>query len=52
MQKENARNILRAFSFCAAKLVRVPLEVHRQLALQATEAGGCLNPMASAKLSH
>ena len=33
-------------------LVRVPPEVHRQLAQQAAEAGVSINRLASAKLSH
>jgi len=33
-------------------LVRVPAEVHHQLAIQAAEAGVSLNRLASAKLSH
>lgn len=33
-------------------IVRVPAEVHRQLALQAAETGVSINRLASAKLSH
>jgi predicted HicB family RNase H-like nuclease len=33
-------------------MVRVPPEIHRDLALQAAEAGVSLNRLASAKLSH
>ena len=33
-------------------MVRVPPEVHRDLALQAAEAGVSLNRLAGAKLSH
>ena len=33
-------------------MVRVPPEIHRQLALQAAEAGVSLNRVASAKLAH
>jgi predicted HicB family RNase H-like nuclease len=33
-------------------MIRVPPDVHRQLALQAVEAGVSLNRLASAKLSH
>jgi predicted HicB family RNase H-like nuclease len=33
-------------------MVRVPPDVHRQLAKQAAEAGVSLNRLASAKLSH
>ena len=33
-------------------IVRVPSEVHRQLALQAAETGVSINRLASAKLSH
>jgi predicted HicB family RNase H-like nuclease len=38
--------------FSGKFMVRVPPDVHRQLALQAAEAGVSLNRMASAKLSH
>ena len=33
-------------------IVRIPSEVHRQLALQAAETGVSINRLASAKLSH
>jgi predicted HicB family RNase H-like nuclease len=33
-------------------LVRIPPDVHRQLAMEAAEAGVSLNRLASAKLSH
>ncbi|VAW88435.1 HicB [hydrothermal vent metagenome] len=33
-------------------MVRIPPEIHRQLALQAAEAGVSLNRVASAKLAH
>jgi predicted HicB family RNase H-like nuclease len=33
-------------------MVRIPPDVHRQLALQAAEAGVSINRLASAKLSH
>ena len=39
-------------SFSGKFMVRVPPEVHRQLAIQAAEAGVSLNRLASAKLSH
>ncbi|MHC4872646.1 MAG: type II toxin-antitoxin system HicB family antitoxin [Planctomycetota bacterium] len=38
--------------FSGKFMVRVPPEVHRQLALEAAEAGVSLNRLASAKLSH
>jgi predicted HicB family RNase H-like nuclease len=38
--------------FSGKFMVRVPPEVHRQLAIQAAEAGVSLNRLASAKLSH
>jgi len=38
--------------FSSKFMVRVPPDVHRQLALQAAEAGVSLNRLASAKLSH
>ncbi|MFV1995920.1 MAG: type II toxin-antitoxin system HicB family antitoxin [Verrucomicrobiales bacterium] len=38
-------------SFSGKFLVRVPPDVHRQLALEAAEAGVSLNRLASAKLS-
>ncbi len=38
--------------FSGKFMVRVPPEVHRQLALQAAEEGVSLNRLASAKLSH
>lgn len=39
-------------SYSGKFMVRVPPDVHRQLALQAAEAGVSLNRLASAKLSH
>jgi predicted HicB family RNase H-like nuclease len=33
-------------------MVRVPPEVHRQLAIEAAESGVSLNRIASAKLAH
>jgi len=39
-------------SFSGHFVVRVPPEVHRQLALEAAEAGVSLNRLASAKLAH
>ncbi|QXE91072.1 type II toxin-antitoxin system HicB family antitoxin [Geomonas subterranea] len=41
-----------ARNFSGRFVVRVPPEVHRQLAIQAAEAGVSLNRLASAKLSH
>ena len=38
--------------FSGKFMIRVPPEVHRQLTIQATEAGVSLNRLASAKLSH
>jgi predicted HicB family RNase H-like nuclease len=38
--------------FSGKFMVRVPPEIHRQLAIQAAEAGVSLNRLASAKLSH
>lgn len=38
--------------FSGKFMVRVPPDVHRQLAMQAAEAGVSLNRLASAKLSH
>jgi predicted HicB family RNase H-like nuclease len=38
--------------FSGKFMVRVPPDVHRQLVIQAAEAGVSLNRMASAKLSH
>jgi len=39
-------------NFSGKFIVRVPPDVHRQLAIQAAEAGVSLNRLASAKLSH
>jgi predicted HicB family RNase H-like nuclease len=39
-------------NFSGKFMVRVPPDVHRQLAIQAAEAGVSLNRLASAKLSH
>jgi predicted HicB family RNase H-like nuclease len=38
--------------FSGKFMIRVPPEVHRQLTIQAIEAGVSLNRLASAKLSH
>jgi len=38
--------------FSGKFMIRVPPEVHRQLTIQAAEAGVSLNRLASAKLSH
>ena len=43
---------LSAKHFSGKFMVRVPPDVHRQLAIQAAEAGVSLNRLASAKLSH
>ena len=43
---------LAAKHFSGRFMVRVPPDVHRQLAIQAAEAGVSLNRLASAKLSH
>lgn len=43
---------LAAKQFSGKFMVRVPPDVHRQLAIQAAEAGVSLNRLASAKLSH
>ncbi len=53
--KENEEEIPQAIStrnYSGKFMVRVPPEIHRQLALQATDAGVSLNRVASAKLSH
>jgi predicted HicB family RNase H-like nuclease len=39
-------------SYSGKFMARVPPEVHRQLALQAAEAGVSLKRLASSKLSH
>lgn len=39
-------------NFSGKFVVRIPPDVHRQLAIQAAEAGVSLNRLASAKLSH
>lgn len=41
-----------ATNFSGKFMIRVPPEVHRQLTIQAVEAGVSLNRLASAKLSH
>ena len=38
--------------FSGKFMVRIPPDIHRQLAIQAAEAGVSLNRLASAKLSH
>jgi len=43
---------LAAKQYSGKFMIRVPPEVHRQLAIQAAEAGVSLNRLASAKLSH
>lgn len=41
-----------AKQFSGKFMIRVPPEVHRQLSIEAAEAGVSLNRLASAKLSH
>ena len=53
--EENGEEIPKAISvrnYSGKFMVRVPLEIHRQLALQAAESGVSLNRVASAKLAH
>jgi predicted HicB family RNase H-like nuclease len=49
---ESVPEPLSAKHFSGKFMVRVPPDVHRQLAIQAAEAGVSLNRLASAKLSH
>ena len=51
-QKEPIREPLASRSFSGKFMVRVPPNVHRELALEAAEAGVSLNRLASAKLTH
>ncbi len=53
--EENGEEIPKAISvrnYSGKFMVRVPPEIHRQLALQAAESGVSLNRVASAKLAH
>jgi predicted HicB family RNase H-like nuclease len=50
--KESAPEPIAAKHFSGKFMVRVPPDVHRQLAMQAAETGVSLNRLASAKLSH
>ena len=49
---ESVPEPLAAKQYSGKFMVRVPPDVHRQLAIQAAEAGVSLNRLASAKLSH
>ncbi|MEI6807959.1 MAG: toxin-antitoxin system HicB family antitoxin [bacterium] len=51
-QKEPIPEPLASRSFSGKFMVRVPPNVHRELALEAAEAGVSLNRLASAKLTH
>ena len=50
--KEILPEPLSAKHYSGKFIVRVPLDVHRQLAIEAAESGVSLNRVASAKLSH
>jgi predicted HicB family RNase H-like nuclease len=50
--EESAPEPLATKHFSGKFMVRVPPDVHRQLAIQAAEAGVSLNRLASAKLGH
>jgi len=50
--EESVPEPIAAKIFSGKFMVRVPPDVHRQLAIQAAEAGVSLNRLASAKLSH
>jgi predicted HicB family RNase H-like nuclease len=50
--KETVPEPISTKRFSGKFMVRVPPDVHRQLALQAAESGVSLNRLASAKLSH
>lgn len=53
--KTNGEEVPQAISvrnFSGKFMVRIPPEVHRQLAVQAADAGVSLNRVASAKLAH
>ena len=51
-QREPIPEPLATRSFSGKFMVRVPPNVHRELALEAAEAGVSLNRLASAKLTH
>jgi len=51
-QKEPVPEPLASRSFSGKFMVRVPTNVHRELAVEAAEAGVSLNRLASAKLAH
>lgn len=51
-QREPIPEPLASRSFSGKFMVRVPPNVHRELALEAAEAGVSLNRLASAKLAH
>jgi predicted HicB family RNase H-like nuclease len=50
--KEPIPEAITTKQFSGKFMIRVPPDVHRQLALEAAEAGVSLNRLASAKLSH
>jgi len=53
--EENGEEVPQAISvrnYSGKFMVRIPPEVHRQLAVQAADAGVSLNRVASAKLAH
>lgn len=52
LNEEPVPEPIAAKQFSGKFMIRVPPEVHRQLAIQAAEAGVSLNRLASAKLSH
>ena len=49
---EEAPKAISVKSYSGKFMVRIPPEVHRQLAVQAADAGVSLNRVASAKLAH
>lgn len=49
---ENAPEPIATKHYSGRFMIRVPPEIHRQLVIQAIEAGVSLNRLASAKLSH
>jgi predicted HicB family RNase H-like nuclease len=50
--QESAPEPIATKHFSGKFMIRVPPDVHRELAIQAAEAGVSLNRLASAKLSH
>lgn len=50
--KEEIPSPLTARKYSGKFMVRVPPEIHRQLAIEAAESGVSLNRIASAKLAH